>query len=344
MDRVVLLGEGPTAASAFEALAAQFEVCSVFRRRLDANDPLAESAAMRSVPLIAQTTISRIDSEIRRCMPACVVISSYDRLIPPELLEMTPFINVHYGPLPRYRGRANVNWAILNHESEAAITIHRVEAGLDSGNILFQRLIPIGQDATVTELYLELNRIQRFELAGAVARRLAGYAGEAQQGPASYCCSRVPEDGEIEWTAPVRDVYALIRALAPPYPGAYTYFRLQRITVLKAVPVLNALEYVGRVPGRVCAINAEPGTVDVLTGDGILRIYEVENANGARMQAAQLIRSTKDTLGLAAHDLLRRIQMLQQELALLKHERAAQDEPHRQPVCTYAENQPSIRD
>ena len=326
MDRVILLGEGPTAASAFEALAAQFEVCAVFRRLIDANDPVAESAARRSVPLIAQTTISRIDSEIRRLRPACVVISSYDRLIPSELLEMTPFINVHYGPLPRYRGRANVNWAILNHESEAAITIHTVEAGLDSGNILFQRLIPIGQNATVTELYLELNNIQGSELGRTVARRLAGYAGEAQQGPASYCCSRIPEDGEIDWTAAVRDVYALVRALAPPYPGAYTYFRLQKIVVLKAAPVLNALEYVGRVPGRVCAINEEPGSVDVLTGDGVLRIYEVGNANGARLEAAQLIRSTKDTLGLATHDLLRRIQVLEQELALLKHERAPQDE------------------
>jgi len=142
MDRVILIGEGPTTASALEALAGQFEVCAVFRRRLDVNDPVAESAARRSVPLITQTTISRIDSEIRRFRPACVVISSYDRLIPPELLEMTPFINVHYGPLPRYRGRANVNWAILNHESEAAITIHTVEAGLDSGNILFQRFKP----------------------------------------------------------------------------------------------------------------------------------------------------------------------------------------------------------
>jgi methionyl-tRNA formyltransferase len=338
MDRVILLGEGPTAASAFEALAAQFEVCAVFRRRLDANDPVAELAARHSVPLIAQTTISRIDFEIRRFRPACVVISSYDRLIPPGLLELAPFINVHYGPLPRYRGRANVNWAILNHESEAAITIHTVEAGLDSGNILFQSLIPIGEDATVTELYAELNKIQRSELGRAVARRLAGYAGEAQQGAATYCCSRVPGDGEIDWTAAVRDVYAQVRALAPPYPGAHTYFRLQRIIVLKAAPVLNALEYVGRVPGRVCAIHAEPGAVDVLTGDGVLRIYEVENADGVRMQAAQLIRSIKDTLGLAKRDLLQRIQVLEQELALLK------DEPHRQSVYTNVRNDALMRD
>jgi len=107
----------------------------------------------------------------------------------------------------------------------------------------------------------------------------------------------------------------MIRALEAPYSGAYTFFRLQRIVITRASLPANTPEYVGRVPGRVCSINLDSGAVDVLTGDGVLRIYEVLDGGGVRARAANLIRSTRDTLGLAPRDLLDRIQQLERTLA-----------------------------
>lgn len=327
MKRVILIAEGPTALAAAESLAEHFEICLIFRSGFLAYDPVAEFAARHSIPLIRNTSVKHIQSEISRLHPACIVVSSYDRLIPPEVLELSPFVNVHYGPLPRYRGRANVNWAILNHEPETAITIHTIDAGLDSGNVLFQRSVPIGPHSTVGELYEQLKEIEREELGRIVVQYLSGYVGLSQTGSATYCCTRVPDDGEIDWTAPTRDIYALIRALTPPYPGAYTFFRLQRILVTRAEPVMDAPKYAGRVPGRVCSINLGAGTIDVLTGDGVLRIYEIADQTGVRTQATNLIRSMKDTLGLKPRDLLRRIEQLEGMLATVREELGGQAFP-----------------
>lgn len=329
MSHVILIAEGPTALTAAQSLAEHAEIAAIFRKRLVANDVIPEFAASRSIPLIADTSLARIRGEIERLRPACVVISSYDRVIPLEILKLSRFVNVHYGPLPAYRGRANVNWAILNHESKAAITIHVVDSNLDSGNILFQDFIPIGPHSTVTELYDRLNDIQHRMLGRTVARHISGYMGILQTGVATYCCTRVPEDGEIDWKAPTQDTYALIRALASPYPGAYTFFRQQKIVISRAMPVVDARHYVGRIPGRVCSVDLNTGGIDVLTGDGILRIYEITEEIGVRTRAANLIRSTKDTLGLTSYELLHRIQELENMLANRERDLATDVFPRR---------------
>jgi methionyl-tRNA formyltransferase len=212
-----------------------------------------------------------------------------------------------------------VNWAIINKERETAITIHSVDAGLDSGNILFQEFIEVGPNAFVTELYDRLNEIQRRALGAVVERFLEGDRGRPQEGPCSYCCTRVPDDGEISCNAPTLDIYALIRALAKPYDGAFTFLHRQRVTIVHALPVPDAPHYVGRIPGRVCGIDRKSGAVDVLTGDGILRIYEIEGSEGIRRTAASTIRSTKETLGLPVRELLEDVERLQGIVERLIH-------------------------
>ena len=317
MQRVILIAEGATGVSALEALAPEFEVCAVFRSNRDRQCPIAEMTARLGIPLLADTHPQSIHSAIVQLAPDAVVISSYNRIIPPETLRLCPFINVHYAALPAYRGRASVNWAILNRESHTAITIHRIDAGLDSGNILFQRLVPIASDSTATTIYDELNAIQKQELAAAVRRFLAGYGGEEQPGPATYGCTRLPEDGEIDWSASTLDIDARVRALAFPFPGAHTYLSLRRIVVLRAAIVADAPAFRGRVPGRVTRICFESGSVQVLTGDGVLEIQEISTGEGDRLPAATLIRSTRQTLGLTKQALLQRLCELEMRIAQL---------------------------
>jgi len=318
VDSVLLLGMGPTALSALESLAARFRVVGLFRDARsspDGTDEVVERARALMIPVFSDLSIDGVERVVGQSRPDCTVVSSYDRILPSRVLSNSRFVNVHYAPLPEYRGRANVNWAVINDEPETAITIHVIAPGLDAGNILYQRRIPIGADDTVRELYTRLNEVQREVLGETVARYISGYAGEPQdETAATYGCTRVPDDGEINWSDSTRRIYALIRALAPPYPGAHTYLGARRVTILRAAPLANAPHYVGRIPGRVVGRSSKNGHVDVLTGDGVLRIHEVMTADSIAAPAAVFIESTKQTLGLRTADLLARIEALESRL------------------------------
>jgi methionyl-tRNA formyltransferase len=277
------------------------------------------------VPVFPDVSIGAVERVVLDCSPDCVVVSSYHRILPGRLLERARFVNVHYAPLPQYRGRANVNWAVLNGEPETAMTVHVLAPGLDAGNILFQQRVPIGPDDTVGDLYDRLNDVQRQALGEAVARHLAGYQGEPQdEASATYGCTRVPDDGEIDWAAPTERVHALIRALAPPYPGAHTYLEGRRIGILRGRPLRDAPRYVGRIPGRVVGRSSRSGYVDVLTGDGVLRITEVADGP-ASVPASAVITSTRQTLGLRTADLLARIEALESRLRSMEGSSATSD-------------------
>jgi methionyl-tRNA formyltransferase len=316
--KVLLLGMGPTSLSALESLVARFNVVGIVRdagaAAGEGDEVIARARALR-VPVFADASAEGVEQAIIETGPACTVVSSYNRILRASVLDRCKFLNVHYAPLPRYRGRANVNWAIINGEAEAAITIHVLAQGLDSGNILYQQLIPIGPDDTVEDLYTALNEIQREVLGDTVLRYLSGYAGEPQEeSAATYGCGRVPGDGEIDWSAPTKRIYALLRALAPPYPRAFTYLEGRQISIIRATPLKNAPEYAGRIPGRVIGRSRQSGYADVLTGDGVLRIYEMMAGDGAVAPASAFIESTRQTLGLHSADLLARIEELQARL------------------------------
>jgi methionyl-tRNA formyltransferase len=310
MDTVLLLGMGPTALSALDSLAAKFRVAGLVRSSPGGDDEVIERAGALGVPVLSDLSIEGVERAVAQSGPDCVVVSSFDRILPSRILGRCRFVNVHYAPLPEYRGRANVNWAIINGESETAITIHVIAPGLDAGNILYQQRVPIGPDDTVGDLYARLNETQREVLGETVARYISGYEGEPQdEAGATYGCTRVPGDGEIDWSCSTRQIYALVRALAPPYPGAHTFLETRRITILRAAPLADAPRYVGRIPGRVIGRSRRDGHVDVLTGDGVLRIHEMATDDSG--PAAAFIASTKQTLGLRVADLLSRLAHLE---------------------------------
>jgi methionyl-tRNA formyltransferase len=315
MHKVFLLGMGPTARTALDSLAEEFDVAGIVRDAAPAeaaSDEVVGRAAELGVRVFPDADVAGVRGAITAIKPDCIVVSSYNRVLPADLISQERFVNVHYAPLPEYRGRANVNWAIINGEPEAAISIHILAARLDAGNILYQERIPIGPDDTVGDLYGRLNAIQARVLGTTVRAHIAGFDGIPQdESLASYGCTRIPEDGEIDWSAPTRQVYALVRALAAPYPGAFTYLGARPMHIVRAVPVVSAPRYAGRVPGRVIGRSGREGYVDALTGDGILRIHEVRLGDSAVRRAADCITSTKQTLGLRTADLLARIEALE---------------------------------
>ena len=311
MRKVLLLGIGPTTVSALKSLAGKFEIVGIVRDidpSTERSDEVSELAGNLGLRIITDTGLDSIEAAIRAGSPDCTVVSSFHRILPSRILGLGRFVNVHYAPLPAYRGRANVNWAIVNGEAETAISIHTIVPGLDAGNILYQERIPIGPSDTVSDLYTRLNDIQYTVLGDTVTRYLDGYNGVPQdEESATYGCTRLPRDGEIDWREETTRIFALIRALSPPFPGAHTYLETHRLTVVRAEPLEDAPRYVGRVPGRIVGRSKSQGHVDVLTGDGVLRIHEVRTEDGRVCPAATVITSTRQTLGLSAADLLQRI-------------------------------------
>lgn len=315
--RVVLLGLGPTAASAYTGLRDRFDVVAMVR---PGRDELTETAGADGVEVVADSAMGVVDELVERLVPDAVVVSSYDRILPASLLQRCPFVNVHFAPLPRYRGRANVNWMIINGEPAAVVTVHVIQPGLDAGGVLVQAGVSIGPRDTVGDVYSRLNDLQREVLADALHDHLDGDPGVAQdEAAATYGCTRLPEDGEIDWAAPTAVIDRLVRAVTAPYPGAFTYLGLQVLTVWAAVPVVDPPSYEGRVPGRVVRVDRRSGTVDVLTGDGVLRLERMAVEGGPERAAAELVSSVRATLGLRTVDLVRRIHDLEARLDRLSH-------------------------
>jgi methionyl-tRNA formyltransferase len=313
-SRIVLIGFGPTTRSALESLLGSFHVMALVR---DVDDDVAALARDSGVRVEALVSPAEIAELVAMLGPDCVVVSSYNRILSGQVLDLCPFVNVHYAPLPGYRGRANVNWAIINQESHAAVTVHSISPGLDAGGVLAQALVPIEPRDTIGALYQRLNALQGEILPRAVSRQLGGDLGDPQdEGEATYCCTRLPDDGEIDWSVPTREIDALIRAVGAPYPEAFTFLGVDRMSIIEAEPSPDARVFVGRVPGRVVGWSTPEGWTDVLTGDGVLRITRVR-VGDLEQAAAGVLRSSYLTLGLRTIDLLGEIESLTARLAEL---------------------------
>lgn len=329
---ILFIGMGVTALSALESLLTEFNVIAIVRNGPDdaSLDPVAELARASGVPLFDDVSASAIDKLVERLGPKCVVVSSYNRILKQKTLMRSRFVNVHYSPLPRYRGRANVNWALINDEPFAAISIHVLAPELDAGNILFQRAVPIYSSDTVGTVYEKLNQIQKENLAATLLQFLGGFEGYPQdEKEATYGCTRIPFDGLIDWKASTLEIGRLVRALAAPFPGAYAFHEGRRLTIWKAVPAPDAPVYSGRIPGRVIGISEPSGYVDVLTGDGILRILEVQLEGHEIVSAAKVIRSVKCSLSVGIAELVTRIEKLEQQLASILDQREDTKLPNR---------------
>jgi len=175
--------------------------------------------------------------------------------------------------------------------------------------------VPIGQNETAPQVYEKVCQATVDVVLDGHARLLAGNAPRIPQaaGAGSYTCSRTPLDGCIDWTRSTAEIYNLIRALTQPYPGAYTYYKGRKL-LLWAAEAAPPVNYVGRIPGRVIGLSVKEGWVDVLTGDGILRLTQVQLEDEEPVVPASVIKSVRVSLGLHPVELLERIRELEARL------------------------------
>jgi len=176
-------------------------------------------------------------------------------------------VNLHGSLLPRYRGRAPVNWAIIHGETAAGLTVHRVTEQVDAGAILLQRRVPIGPDDTagaVTERLRPLYPVLLDKALEAIGSGRAAWR-EQDESQATIYPKRGPEDGAIDWTRSAPELHNFVRALAPPYPGAFTALEGRRLFIWSSRPLEKQA---GGAPGTVVAAG------QVATGNGILQVLD----------------------------------------------------------------------
>jgi methionyl-tRNA formyltransferase len=175
---------------------------------------------------------------VRAVAPDMIFSFYYRQMIPVRILAAASqgAYNMHGSLLPKYRGRAPVNWAILHGESETGATLHRMVDKPDAGPIVGQTSVPILPDDIASEVMIKVTVAAEQTLWNTLPRLLAGEAPELPNKLAegSYFGGRRPEDGCIDWSKPVQRIYNLHRAVAPPYPGAWTRVGKVVFTIGKA--------------------------------------------------------------------------------------------------------------
>ena len=275
------------------------EICGVFTQpdrpkdrgmKLQAS-PVKEFAIAHDLPVYQPVKMrdGTALAQIQALAPELIVVAAYGRILPEEILQAPRLgcINVHSSLLPKYRGAAPINWAILNGERETGVTIMYMAPELDAGDIIAQRATPIGPDETAPELF------QR--LAGLGAELLGEVVAAMEQGPAP----RTPQDGAqatyapmlgrelspMDWTRSAQALHDQVRGLLP-WPAATaelggTQFKIFRVE--------DAGKTTGRAPGTVLALTKQG--LEVACGQGgVALVRELQAQGGKRMAAPDYFR------------------------------------------------------
>ena len=189
---------------------------------------VADTAAEYGIPAITPRDANEpaVVARIAALAPDFLFSFYYRRMLQAPLLALPPrgALNMHGSLLPRYRGRAPVNWAVLNGERETGASLHYMVAKPDAGDLVAQTAVPILPDDTAREVFDKVTVAAEITLDRALPGLIAGTAPHVALDLAagSYFGGRTPADGRIDWTQDAKRIHDLVRAVAPPYPGATT--------------------------------------------------------------------------------------------------------------------------
>ena len=229
--------------------------------------------------------------------PDMIAVAAFGRILPPVILTLPPLgcINVHGSLLPKYRGAAPIQWAIINGETETGITTMLMDEGMDTGAILLQEAIPITTHETSGTLAPRLAELGGKLLVETITRLKAGTLVPQPQDTSRATLAPLlkKEDGAIDWTLPAMVLANRVRGLSP-WPGAYT-----TVAGSDSWRIWRALALPGPVttpPGVIVAITRE--AIHVATGDGVLAVMELQPANSRRMAVSQYLAGHPVAVGL----------------------------------------------
>ncbi|MEI7346503.1 bifunctional UDP-4-amino-4-deoxy-L-arabinose formyltransferase/UDP-glucuronic acid oxidase ArnA [Dickeya chrysanthemi] len=251
---------------------------------------VARTAAELGIPVFAPEDVNHpLWVERIAAMSPDVIFSFYYRhLLSDAILQSATHgaYNLHGSLLPRYRGRAPLNWALVNGETETGVTLHRMVTRADAGNIVAQQRVAIDESDTALSLHRKLRDVADQLLKDALPAIAAGKANDIPQdeSQATYVGRRTPEDGRIEWQKPARTLYNLVRAVTEPWPGAFSFVGTTQFIIWQAKV---RTDFAAAKPGTV--LSTSP--LVVACGNDALEIVTGQGNNGIYLQGAQLAQS-----------------------------------------------------
>jgi len=270
-----------------------FDVAAVFTHGDDPHEAtwfrsVAVEATQHGIPVFAPEDVNHPlwVERIRDLAPDVLFSFYYRKLVHEEILSIPPqgCLNLHGSLLPKYRGRAPINWVLVHGETETGVTLHHMTARADAGDVVGQRAFPVGPDDTALDLYGKAAAATKELLDELLPQVAAGTAPrtpqDAQQ--ASYFGRRRPADGAIDWSRDAAEVRNLVRAVTLPFPGAFSYVGNQKVFVWQATEVGDEID--GEPPGTVLAV--EPLTV--ACGSAALRVDAAQVEGGVYTSGSQL--------------------------------------------------------
>ena len=300
--RIVFMGTPDFAVPSLNALVkAGHDVCGVFsqpdkpvgrhQNKLKAT-PVKECALSHNIPVFQPVTVKDGTAleQLKQLNPELIVVAAYGRVLPEDILNLPPkgCINVHSSLLPKYRGAAPINWAVVNGDAETGVTIMHMAKELDAGDIIGQVITPIDPDEFVEQVHDRLADLGGKLLVEVVSDIAEGKATRTPQDPeqVTYAPMLSRELCPIDWTQSARSIHNKVRGLVP-WPATSTDCFTEE--PVKVFSVTETGIKTNKAPGTVIAAGKEG--IDIACGDGlVLRILELQAPGSRRMAAADYLR------------------------------------------------------
>lgn len=301
--RIIFFGTPSFAVPSLEALLqSEEEVVAVVtqpdkrkgRDRLSSPPPVKELAVDKGMKVLQPARIkeSVFIDELKSMNPEIIVVVAYGKILPSQILRLPQHgcINAHASLLPKYRGAAPVQWAIINGEKKTGITTMLMDEGLDTGDILLQEETEISDEVTAETLSRRLSDIGAALLIKTIKKIKDGSLKPIpQEGSPSYAPPLKKEDGRLNWARTARDIFNFVRGMYP-WPSAYCYLNKERIKITR----VKALEGSG-IAGRVEKADEE---IIVGTGGGLISIIELQPEGKRLMTAKDFLQGRRLKVGI----------------------------------------------
>jgi methionyl-tRNA formyltransferase len=260
--------------------------------------PLAEE---NQIPIFYSHEIkpNNYSTILLRCQPDIAFAIGWRFIIPQKAYTIPAkgTLIIHDSLLPKYRGFAPMNWAIINGETKTGVSLFFIAEGIDCGPIVDQLETEISLTDTAQSVDEKIIMLYEKIIEKNLPRLQTGQyqAIEQNETEATYTCKRIPEDGLINWQHSAQQIHNLVRATSEPFPGAFTYWRGKRMIIWQTALPKKQLIYSGAIPGRI--LGKKNGYIEVLTADGVLQIQRLQLDGEEKMNAADFVISVKDTFG-----------------------------------------------
>ncbi len=249
-------------------------------------DSVQKLAELHGITIITpdNPNVPEVEEQIRALQPDFFFSFYYREMLKAPLLAIPKLgaLNMHGSLLPKYRGRVPVNWAIIRGETETGATLHYMTEKPDNGDIVAQQAVPILPNDTAHEVFQKVTVAAEMALNDVLPALLSGKAQAVQQdlSKGAYFGGRKAEDGIINWSRSAQEIHNLVRAVAPPYPGATTQ------VMGKSMRILQTLVTGCTVSDEKPAFYVKDGKAYAICGSGVLRVVRFE-LEGVEMSAAE---------------------------------------------------------